>query len=728
MISHTCETCPSREDVKSTKQRSSATSRWQASSWSTSGRKVVTAGLPQLKHHKTRKVNLHNNSKSHTHITKVSCESDSQSRQLVNFTQLDVRNLHRPFWPARYSAAWWTLSGETIYRGDRRFDGHPSITWYQRRKHVNIDRLMMVYVCQTCPGIQDVQGKKHREKTHRQKKHTEKKTHTEKTHREKTHRENTQRKHREKTQKENRDRKHREKVLHSTPRRSRESSPGPPASKANALSARQIFCDDHIQKIVIANTMRGAIVQIQNTNVHTPRPMRGAIPIAQNLRFATVSRDRPTESYERVHPAKSKRAFRYSGAPSKMSKCAFRYSGVRKNVWNERMASAVARGIQKSSFYHSFGRPTNTKWREGCASAQRICISPQFWASDEHEVTRGLLRRAQEFAFHHSFGRPTSTKWREGCFGDVKNLHFTTVLGVRRARSDERVVSRRDLPNLPCGKEKKKEILKRSSIFEDSDLSSFSQQLFSAAFLSSSSQQLFSAAFLSSPSQQLFSAAFLSSSSQQLFSAAFLSSSSQQLFSAIILLWSGVGGRLVTSSSAALLSSPSQQLFSAALLSSLSQQLFSAALLSSFSQQPFSAALLSSLSQQLFSAALLSSLSQQLFSAALLSYHLAVVWGWWSASNIIFSSSSQQLFSAIILLWSGVGGQLVTSSSAALLSSLSQQPFSAALLSSPSQQLFSAAFLSSLSQQLFSAALLSSSSQLSSCCGQGLVVKYATVL
>ena len=74
----------------------------------------------------------------------------------------------------------------------------------------------------------------------------------------------------------------------------------------------------------------------------------------------------------------------------------------------------------------------------------------------------------------------------------------------------------------------------------------------------------------------------------------------------------------------------------------------SAALLSKFSQQPFSAALLSSSSQQLFSAAfsaaLLSRFSQQPFSAAL------------------FSSSFQQLFSAIILLWSGVGGQLVTSS------------------------------------------------------------------
>ena len=198
--------------------------------------------------------------------------------------------------------------------------------------------------------------------------------------------------------------------------RSRESSPGPPASKPNALSARQIFWDDHIQKIAIANAMRGIIVQIQNRNVHTPRPMRGAIPRAQNLRFATVSRDRPTESYERVHPAKSKCAFRYSGVPSKMSKCTFRYSGVHKIVWNKHMASAVARGIEKSSFYHSFGRPTTTKWRKGCTVDGKICISPQFWTSDEHEMTRGLRERPE-------------------------NLHFTTVSGVRQSLFALRVAS-----------------------------------------------------------------------------------------------------------------------------------------------------------------------------------------------------------------------------------------------------------------------------------------------
>ena len=61
----------------------------------------------------------------------------------------------------------------------------------------------------------------------------------------------------------------------------------------------------------------------------------------------------------------------------------------------------------------------------------KLRISPQFWTSDEHEVTRGLR-------------------------GDLKNSHFTTVSDVRRARSDERVVSRLDRPNPPCGKKRKK--------------------------------------------------------------------------------------------------------------------------------------------------------------------------------------------------------------------------------------------------------------------------------
>ena len=171
------------------------------------------------------------------------------------------------------------------------------------------------------------------------------------------------------------------------------------------------------------------------------RTFRAMLPTVsiENLRFATVSCHRPTESYERVHPAKAKCASRYNGVPFHISKSTFYYSGVRKNVWIKRRKPGATRGIQKSPFYHSFGHLTNTKWREGCENEPQnshftsvldvrwarndervaggprpIRISPQFWTSDEHETTRGLRRRRANFAFHHSFGRPMSTKWREG--------------------------------------------------------------------------------------------------------------------------------------------------------------------------------------------------------------------------------------------------------------------------------------------------------------------------
>ena len=313
------------------------------------------------------------------------------------------------------------------------------------------------------------------------------------------------------------------------------------------------------------------------------RTFRAMLPTIsiENLRFATVSCHRPTESYERVHPAKAKCASRYNGVPFHISKSTFYYSGVRKNVWIQRRKPGATRGIQKSPFYHSFGHLTSTKWRsrnplwarndERVARRPRpIRISPQFWTSDEHEVTRGLRRRASKFAFHLSFGRPISTKRREGCAtsfkirispqfwtsdehettrglrDDVQNSHFTTVLDVRWARSDERVVSRLDRPNPPC--------VKKERNFKEVLIHNHSQQIFSADFFSRSSQQIFSADFL----QQIFSADLLSRFSQQIFSADLLSRSSQQIFSADL---------LSRFSSADLLSRFSQQIFSADLLS-----------------------------------------------------------------------------------------------------------------------------------------------------------------
>ena len=44
----------------------------------------------------------------------------------------------------------------------------------------------------------------------------------------------------------------------------------------------------------------------------------------------------------------------------------------------------------KFAFYLSFDRPTRPKWRKGRSDMWKICVLPQFWTSDTHEVTRGL--------------------------------------------------------------------------------------------------------------------------------------------------------------------------------------------------------------------------------------------------------------------------------------------------------------------------------------------------
>ena len=65
----------------------------------------------------------------------------------------------------------------------------------------------------------------------------------------------------------------------------------------------------------------------------------------------------------------------------------------RRSFQSDRFARSdekVAPSTEKFAFRHSFGRPTSTKRRKGCASARQMSISPQVLASDEHEVTRGL--------------------------------------------------------------------------------------------------------------------------------------------------------------------------------------------------------------------------------------------------------------------------------------------------------------------------------------------------
>ena len=108
----------------------------------------------------------------------------------------------------------------------------------------------------------------------------------------------------------------------------------------------------------------------------------------------------------------------------------------------------VARRAQKFAFYHSFERPTRPKWRKGRAAKWKICVLPQFWASDTSEVTKGSI-------------------------GDVKNLRFTTVLSVRHARSHERVV--KSTGAIPAPQTEKEYIL---TLFQTILISSISLQSF----------------------------------------------------------------------------------------------------------------------------------------------------------------------------------------------------------------------------------------------------------
>ena len=129
----------------------------------------------------------------------------------------------------------------------------------------------------------------------------------------------------------------------------------------------------------------------------------------------------------------------------------------RRAIQNVKMCVSLQRGAQNCA--HGVGsRPRHRK----------IIVLPQFRTSDQHEVTKRLHRRRKnlhfttvldvrrarsdervarahrEFAFHHSFGRPTITFCVKGCFGELKNLHFTTVLGVQRSLFALRVARRRE--------------------------------------------------------------------------------------------------------------------------------------------------------------------------------------------------------------------------------------------------------------------------------------------
>ena len=164
------------------------------------------------------------------------------------------------------------------------------------------------------------------------------------------------------------------------------------------------------------------------------------------MRFATVSRDKHTESCEKVHPAKSNCASRYSGAQSKISKCTFRCSGVREKC-------------MKFAFRYSFARSTRRILREGSSSKFKMCVWLQRRAIKNFQMYVSLQRRAQKCMkqgtdAHRSapdtkiivlpqFRRSDQHEVRKGLAGTQNNLHFTAVLSIRRSLFALKVARRR---------------------------------------------------------------------------------------------------------------------------------------------------------------------------------------------------------------------------------------------------------------------------------------------
>ena len=136
-------------------------------------------------------------------------------------------------------------------------------------------------------------------------------------------------------------------------------------------------CAERFQELKIC-------VSPQFRAIDPPNPTRGFIRQNQNVRFATAA----------CHPKLQNVRFA-TAASTKMYEV---------SAWR-RQSPAAYKNHRFTTV--SDVRPTRSDERVAPSSSE-ICISPQFWTSDEHEVTKGLREHTE-------------------------NLHFTTVLGVRRS-------------------------------------------------------------------------------------------------------------------------------------------------------------------------------------------------------------------------------------------------------------------------------------------------------
>ena len=163
-------------------------------------------------------------------------------------------------------------------------------------------------------------------------------------------------------------------------------------------------------------------------NIHfTSLFHRSPVQSVKSVHFTTVLSVRHARSDERVAGRRKTFAFYY--------------------ILRVRHARRDERVGRRNAFYHSFDRPTRTKWPKGRSATYRklhftTVLSVRHARSDET-----VARRRKKVAFYHSFERPKGSRTQ------VKNLRFTTVLSVWHARSHERVV--KSTGAIPAPRQKK---------------------------------------------------------------------------------------------------------------------------------------------------------------------------------------------------------------------------------------------------------------------------------
>ena len=135
--------------------------------------------------------------------------------------------------------------------------------------------------------------------------------------------------------------------------------------------------------------------------------MRRAYPGAQTLRFVTASRDRHTDSCEKVHPPKQKCTSHYSAVHSQMGQFAFGYSGVRKNVCIYRPSADLLRAKKQARFTIQFLTIDTTFLTRGLRTSKQNLRFATALGDRHHIFDETVAHEQTKFAFRYNFGRST---------------------------------------------------------------------------------------------------------------------------------------------------------------------------------------------------------------------------------------------------------------------------------------------------------------------------------